>query len=101
MQMIRSIDEWRTIISDCRASDLSDREWCSEHDIPLSTFYYKIKKLREQACFIPDHTGNKAVQTQEIVPLLVEDEMVLEMAGKHRGKRGQPIVQGIGLRTQS
>lgn len=74
MQVIRSIDEWRAIISDCRASGLSDREWCSEHDIPLSTFYNKIKKLREQACPIPDHTGNKAVQKQEIVPLLVEDD---------------------------
>ncbi|WP_432764117.1 IS66 family insertion sequence element accessory protein TnpA [Hungatella effluvii] len=33
-------DEWLAIINECRSSGNSDRIWCQEHRITLSTSYY-------------------------------------------------------------
>ena len=38
------------LIMECRSSGLSDRQWCLDQGIPLSTFYAWLKKLRNQAC---------------------------------------------------
>ena len=43
------MEEWAQIISQCRASGLSNREFCRRNGIPEKTFYYRLKKLREQA----------------------------------------------------
>ena len=43
------MEEWAQIISQCRASGLSNREFCRQNGIPEKTFYYRLKKLREKA----------------------------------------------------
>ena len=43
------MEEWAQIISQCRASGLSNREFCHQNGIPEKTFYYWLKKLREKA----------------------------------------------------
>ena len=49
-------DEIYELIMECRNSGLSDRQWCIDHDIKPSTFYYWIRKLRQMACYdIPEH----------------------------------------------
>lgn len=57
------IDKIFKLVMACRQSGMSDRQWCIEHDIHPSTFYYWIKKLRNHACYdIPEntyHTSNK------------------------------------------
>ena len=65
---------WYDLIHQCRTSGKSDRQWLLENNICSPTFYYHVKQLRKKACDIPENTCNVAVgQTQEIVPLVIED----------------------------
>ena len=42
------------LITECRKSGMSDRQWCINHDITPANFYYKIRVLRENGYEIPD-----------------------------------------------
>lgn len=64
---------WLDLINQCRTSGFTDRQWCIDNGIPVSTFYYHIRLLRERACEIPAVTGRKE-QHQEVVPLSFVDE---------------------------
>ena len=59
-----SQDHWLELISQCRSSGLTDRQWCIQNGIPTSTFYYHVKALRKKACEIPE-TSVAATQKQE------------------------------------
>ena len=43
------IEEWAQIISQCRSSGMSNREFCRQNGIPEKKFYYWLRKLREKA----------------------------------------------------
>ena len=62
-----SQDHWLELISQCRSSGLTDRQWCIQNGIPTSTFYYHVKALRKKACEIPE-TSVAATQKQEVGP---------------------------------
>lgn len=49
----RSQDEWLQLIQECRGSGLTDRTWCEQHGILVSSFYNAVKRLRKKACDIP------------------------------------------------
>lgn len=66
--------EWMNIIHECRNSGLTDKEWCSEHNIPMSTFYSSLKRLRDKACEIPVSKGKAYGDPQQVVPLRIIDE---------------------------
>lgn len=66
--MTPSDQQWFELIQQCRTSGLSDRQWCLQNGVSLSTFYYHIKALRKKACEIPV-TSNTMEQHQEVVPL--------------------------------
>ncbi len=52
-----NLDKIFQLVMECRQSGLSDRQWCIEHEINPSTFYYWIKKLRDKACYdVPENT---------------------------------------------
>ena len=51
----RTDEEWMNLIQECRTSGLTDKEWCREHQIHSSNFYYHIRRLREMACEIPEY----------------------------------------------
>ena len=40
---------WAMVIRECQASGLSNREFCRQRGIVEKTFYYWLRKLREQA----------------------------------------------------
>ena len=63
-----SQDHWLKLISQCRSSGLTDRQWCIQNGIPTSTFYYHVKALRKKACEIPE-TSVAATQKQEVVQI--------------------------------
>jgi hypothetical protein len=74
MSKRRSLEEQYELVLECRKSGLSDREWCFRKEIPQSTFYQWLKKLRDQACYkIPEtESGNSEisnVQKQDVVKL--------------------------------
>lgn len=61
--MSQKIDTEKTLalITECRQSGLTDREWCLEHGINLSTFYSWVRKLKKRTSLeIPP-----AMSTQE------------------------------------
>ena len=56
-QTRRSDQEWLQLITECRQSGLSDKAWTELHDIPSSSFYNAVSRLRKNACTIPEPTG--------------------------------------------
>lgn len=79
-----SAEEQYRLIMECRASGLTDYQWCMEHDIKPSTFYNWVKRLRKSgSASIPERTGMQtAVHTQEIVK--VELSRPAELTAKDR-----------------
>ena len=67
----RSNDDWMELITECRRSGLSDVAWCEQHDIPKSTFYNAVTRLRKLACDIPP-----AVPVQAALDLTNRQEAV-------------------------
>ncbi|MFQ6806520.1 MAG: IS66 family insertion sequence element accessory protein TnpA [Lachnospiraceae bacterium] len=41
-------EHWLNLITQCRSSGLTDRQWCIENGIPFSTFYYHVRTLRKK-----------------------------------------------------
>lgn len=70
----RTDEEWLTLIQECRASGLADKQWCEEHGICPSNFYYQIRKFRKQACEIPERQTKRSLelQKQEVVQVTLE-----------------------------
>lgn len=59
---------WMNCIQQCRVSGLSDYAWCNKNGIPISSFYYNIKRLRNKASVIPTSIP-KVVDKPEVVPI--------------------------------
>lgn len=53
----RSLDEWMSLVTECRQSGLTDAAWCNENGISPSCFYNAVTRLRKKACQIPDPVG--------------------------------------------
>ncbi len=51
-QVKRTDEEWMNLIHECRASALSDKNWCEEHPISVSSFYYQVRRLLKMVCKI-------------------------------------------------
>ena len=54
----RSEEEWMQLITSCRQSGLSDKEWCTVNGIVISSFYNAVVRLRKKACRIPEREQN-------------------------------------------
>lgn len=71
----RTDQEWMELIKECRSSGLSDKDWCDMHDISRSNFYYHLRKLRKQACEIPEAASSGRINLrQEVVPVVVKED---------------------------
>lgn len=55
----RSKEEWFQLIQECRSSGLTDRTWCEQHGIMVSSFYNAVKRLRKNAYDIPYVSNHK------------------------------------------
>ncbi len=64
---------------------VSDKEWCEQHSIPISTFYAKIVRLRKKACDIPEVQNHVVCQPQQVVPLEILDESPLASQDQTNG----------------
>lgn len=63
-------DEQLRLIMKCRASGLTDHEWCMQNDIKPGTFYNWVKRLRQKGCTeIPDALNRHSPNRQEIVKI--------------------------------
>lgn len=43
------MENWSALIQECRASGLSNREFCRQHGVSEKSFYYWLRKLQHQA----------------------------------------------------
>ena len=63
-------DEQYRLIMECRASGLTDHEWCLQHDIKPGTFYNWVKRLRQKGCpELPDAADHHVPHRQEIIKI--------------------------------
>ena len=63
-------DEQFRLIMECRASGLSDHEWCLQNNIKPGTFYNWVKRLHQKGCAgIPDTMRAPVPHKQEIVKI--------------------------------
>ena len=76
-------EHWLNLITQCRSSGLTDRQWCIKNGIPVSTFYYHVRALRKKACEVPEAV-DAAAQKQEVVQIpLWEREQHSDTAAFH------------------
>ena len=61
-------EHWLNLIIQYRSSGLTDRQWCIENGIPVSTFYYHVRALRQKTCEVPEAV-DAAAQKQEVVQI--------------------------------
>ena len=70
-------EEQLKLINECRTSGMTDIDWCREHGIAVSTFYYWVKQLRKEAAQIPapayGHSENPRPK-QDVVPIDIVPE---------------------------
>lgn len=80
-------EEQYQLIMECRASGLTDYQWCLEHDIKPGTFYNWVKRLRQKGCAaVPSKGKRKEPVRQDVVKLdlqrpsvpITETEMISE-----------------------
>jgi hypothetical protein len=69
----RTDQEWLELIQECRNSGMSDKDWCDQHHIQRSSFYYHIRRLRYNACVIPEASLPMTHGKQEVVQLQISD----------------------------
>lgn len=63
-------DEQFRLIMECRASGLTDHEWCLQNDIKPGTFYNWVRRLRQKGYTeIPDAISGHVPRRQEIVKI--------------------------------
>lgn len=68
----RSDEEWHQIILAARTSGLNDLEYCRTNDIPRSTFYRALARLRQKACELPARSERLECK-QEVVPINISE----------------------------
>jgi len=100
-----SKDKWPDIIRQCKASGLSDWEWCRRNNIPDSTFYYQLKKHRDIACVpadvapsgLPECPLPPCPEHHDIVPLIIRDDDVMPGAAADHRTAAKLTVKGISI----
>ena len=99
-----SDQEWFQLITTCRQSGLSDREWCAQQGIPASTFYNAVTRLRKKACSIPGRENAAPVmdltsRKQDVVQIDIIPDDVPELASPVPVKAGPPDMHFDNLHT--
>ena len=66
---VTAAEQYR-LIMECRASGMTDYQWCIAHNIKPGTFYNWVKRLRQSGSMdIPATAGNKEPARQDIVEI--------------------------------
>ena len=68
-QLNATEQKWFSLIQEAISSGLSDKAWCLQNSIPLSTFYYNIRRLRNKVAGLPACRSTVIPEDHEIVKL--------------------------------
>lgn len=86
-QLTETERKWFNQIQAARSSGLTDWEWCQQNNIPTSTFYYHIRKLRNRAADLPATRSTVVPETHEVVKLeICDDEQLLVPSASAEGQ---------------
>ena len=69
--------QWAAVIQECKASGLTNKEYCIRHGLSEKSFYYWQKKLRTQI----------AASAPELVPLEADSSVEEELQIRYRGAK--------------
>jgi len=58
--------EWVMQVSACKKSGLPVRQWCQENGVAIKSYYYHLKRVREELLDVMD-TENKAHMLQQTI----------------------------------
>lgn len=76
----RTDQQWLDLIRECRNSGQTDKDWCHEHRISPSNFYYHIRRLRKKAYPIPEASlSGKISLQQDVVPVEIREEAAVSI----------------------
>ena len=64
------MENWSALIRECNASGLSNREFCQQRGISEKSYYYWLRKLRNQAA---DTVGAKLIKLE---PTAIEEDIL-------------------------
>jgi len=104
---IRKVDveikqkQWTEIIRECRSSGQSVRSWCKEHNIKEQSYYYWLRKIREQTCksigYEVETAENKCefAQIESVAPF----HRIVPMIKLHIGEITVEISEGMSQDT--
>lgn len=63
------LQQWRQIVTDCRSSGQSIKDWCEKHEINIKTYYHWQKQVYRETCQTlftqPEKTG-EIISTPQI-----------------------------------
>lgn len=76
---------WFDRIMECRASGLSDAQWCRENNIKAPTFYYWVKKLRIERSKPNNSLAILSLRQEQAVVPIHADETTVQVL-KEEGK---------------
>ena len=70
------VNEWRQIITECRRSGQTVRDWCKENSIKSSQYYYWLRVVRNESLALMDKEIQGSQPTFAAVKLTEENATV-------------------------
>ena len=96
MQLSATEQQWFNMIQEARSSGLSDREWCIQNHVPMSTFYYRIQRLRNKAADLPAARSTVAPEFHEVVKVEILDDDELPASAYQKAPtivQSEPVIE--------
>lgn len=88
----RSDEEWIQLITSCRQSGLSDKEWCVSNGIVVSSFYNVVVRLCKKACQILEREQN-AEGIYDLTASSFPDVVPISVIPENKTSHAAPILQ--------
>ena len=67
----RTLEEWQSLILECRSSGMTDAEWCRLNGIAKNAFYSALKRLRKKAVELP--APSKGISFHDLTASVPQD----------------------------
>ena len=67
----RTLEEWQSLILECRSSGMTDAEWCRINGIAKNAFYSALKRLLKKAVELPAPT--KGIPFHDLTAPVTQD----------------------------
>jgi len=90
--------EWASQIQACLGSGMSVREWCVQQNIPQKTYYYRLRRVREELIENADSSNVLALPGRPVFAALSSPRLS-GSAVMHIGQHTAEIHNGAEIET--